>query len=61
MNEIKRNWFMVGTKGSRACLLLSVKVTFVRKLGIRFMSVVRLIFFFLSKGLQYVLCLCGLM
>ena len=36
---------MVGTKGLRECLLLSVKVTFVRKVGIRFMSVVTLIFF----------------
>ena len=45
---------------SRACLLVSVKVTFVRKVGIRFMCVVTLIFF-LSKRLQYVLRLSGLM
>ena len=39
---------------SRACLLASVKVTFVGKVVLRFMCVVTLIFF-LSKGLQYVL------
>ena len=45
---------------SRACLLVSVKVTFVRKVGIRFTCVVTLIFL-LSKRLQYVLRLSGLM
>ena len=45
---------------SRACLLVSVKVTFVRKVEIRFTCVVTLILF-LSKGLQHVLRLCGLM
>ena len=45
---------------SRACLPVSVKVTFVGKVRIRFMCVVTLIFF-VTKGLQYVLCLCRLM
>ena len=64
MNEHKRNWFMVGTKGGfsyihvRVCSC--VQVTFVGKVGITFMSVVTVIFF-LSKGLKYVLCLCRLM
>ena len=52
---------------SSACLLVSIKVTFVNdiftfvgKAWIRFMCVVMLIYF-LSKALQYVLCLCRLM
>ena len=45
---------------SRWCVLVSVKVTFVGNVGIRFMCVVTLIVY-LSKGLQYVLCLGRLM
>ena len=45
---------------SRACLLVGVKVTFVGKAGLRLLCAVTLIFF-LSKALQYVLCLCRLM